>query len=154
MSRPTRRRTPKQPIGWREWVAFPDVGVPAIKAKIDTGARTSALHAYRLKVPKGEGVARFEIHPVQRKRTPAIPVELPIHGYKTIRSSNGQQQRRPVVLLTVEAGEERFEIEVTLTSRDAMGFRLLLGRSAIAGRFMVDVSKSYMLGRPDPYSGM
>jgi hypothetical protein len=136
-------------------VAFPEIDVPAIKAKVDTGARTSALHAHRLRVSKDESTARFEVHPVQRKKTPAIPVELPIAGFRRIRSSNGQQQRRPVVLTQVEAGGERWEIEVTLTSRDAMGFRLLLGRSAIAGRFVVDVSKSYLLGRPEsPYSGM
>jgi hypothetical protein len=156
MSQPSRRhRAPKAPIGWREWVAFPDIDVEAIKAKIDTGARTSALHAYRLHMAKDESTVRFEVHPLQRKKTPAIPVELPIAGFRRIRSSNGQQQRRPVVHLDVEAGGERWEIEVTLTSRDAMGFRLLLGRSAIAGRFMVDVSKSYLLGRPEsPYSGM
>lgn len=155
MSNPTRRRrTPKVPIGWREWVAFPDLGVDAIKAKVDTGARTSALHAHRLRLSKDESTARFEIHPVQRKKSPAIAVEVPVVGFRKIRSSNGQQQRRPVVLLDVAAAGERWEIEVTLTARDAMGFRLLLGRSAIAGRFLVDASKSYLLGRPEPYSGM
>ena len=151
---PRRRKVPKVPIGWREWVAFPEVGVDAIKAKIDTGARTSALHAHRLRVSSDESTARFEIHPVQRKKTPAIPVELPVADFRTIRSSNGQQQRRPVVLLSVEAGAERWEIEVTLTARDAMGFRLLLGRSAVAGRFLVDPARSYLLGRPEAYSGM
>ena len=136
-------------------MAFPDIGVEAIKAKVDTGARTSALHAHRLHLSKDESTVRFEVHPLQRKKAPAIPVELPVAGFRRIRSSNGQQQRRPVVLLEVDAGDERWEIEVTLTSRDAMGFRLLLGRSAIAGRFVVDVSKSYLLGRPESaYSGM
>lgn len=159
MSRPrrprTRPRVPKQPIGWREWVSFPDLGVDAIKAKIDTGARTSALHAHRLTVARRDGieVARFEIHPVQRKPTPSIQTELEVVDWRVVRSSNGLRQRRPVVVTDVVAGEHRWEIELTLTSRDSMGFRLLLGRSAVAGRFLVDVARSYVLGRPGTEPG-
>jgi hypothetical protein len=132
-------------------VSFPELGVDAIKAKVDTGARTSALHAHRLRVVETETgpVARFEIHPVQKRRIPSIPAELPITDWRDIRSSNGQRQRRPVVVTELLAGDERWEVELTLTSRDEMGFRLLLGRTAIGGRFLVDVSRSYLLGRPD-----
>ena len=132
-------------IGWREWVGLPDLGIKTIKAKVDTGARTSALHAHRLRVVEtgGRPVARFEIHPVQKRRTPSIAAELPITDWRDIRSSNGQRQRRPVVVAELVAGEERWEVELTLTSRDEMGFRLLLGRTAIGGRFLVDVSLLY-----------
>ncbi|MEX1279178.1 MAG: RimK/LysX family protein [Acidimicrobiia bacterium] len=154
MSRPPtrpRRRVPRTTIGWREWVSFPELGVDAIKAKVDTGARTSALHAHRLRVVETDAgpVARFEIHPIQKRRTPSIPAELPITDWRNIRSSNGLHQRRPVVVTELVAGDERWEVELTLTSRDEMGFRLLLGRTAIGGRFLVDVSRSYLLGRPD-----
>ena len=141
-----RRGLPETVIGWREWVSLPELGVDAIRAKVDTGARTSAIHAYRLKTTEDE--ARFEIHPIQRKSTPSIPVEVPIVEWREVRSSNGQVQRRPVIRTTIAAGEHRWEAELTLTSRDAMGFRMLLGRTAITGRFLVDVSHSHLLGRP------
>jgi hypothetical protein len=141
-----RRPPPDRIIGWREWVALPDLGVDRIRAKIDTGAKTSALHAHRLRTT--EDVASFEIHPVQRKATPSIPTELPIVDWREIRSSNGQVQRRPVVSTTITAGDLSWEIELTLTSRDAMGFRMLLGRRAIHGRFLVDVARSHVLGQP------
>ena len=141
-----RRGRPEAVIGWREWVALPTLGVDAIRAKVDTGARTSALHAYRLKT-SGD-VARFEIHPIQRKSKPSIPVEVPIVEWREVRSSNGQVQRRPVIHTEIAAGEHRWEVELTLTSRDAMGFRMLLGRTAIKGRFLVDVAHSHLLGKP------
>lgn len=152
MSKPRypRRRSQRIPIGWREWVAFPEFGVPAIEAKIDTGARTSALHAHRLRVVrKGKlELARFEIHPKAGSPRPAFKVEAEVIDWRQIRSSNGQIQNRPVILTEVMLGTERWEIEVTLTSRDAMGFRLLLGRTAIAGRFVVDVARSRTQPRP------
>ena len=140
-------------IGWREWVALPELGVPAIKAKIDTGARSSALHAFGLRVFERDGVetARFEVHPLQRdNRTRAI-VEQPVVEHRLIRSSSGHESLRPVIATPVEILGQRFEIELTLTNRDAMGFRMLLGRASLRHRFWIDPGRSFLGGkRPSP----
>jgi len=140
-----RRRSARKPVGWREWVSFPTLDVDTIEAKIDTGARTSALHAHRLRVVVKRGVetARFEIHPVAGSARPSIKTEAEVVDWRRVRSSSGHLQHRPVILTDVVLGDQRWEIEVTLTSRDAMGYRLLLGRTAIAGRFVVDVARSH-----------
>ena len=117
-----------------------------IKAKIDTGARTSSLHAFKLKItddPDGP-VARFELHPIQRSRSEAVPVVSRIIEFRKVRSSNGKLERRPVILTTLQIGEVAYPIEVTLTSRDEMGFRMLLGRAAIRHRFVVDPGRSFL----------
>jgi hypothetical protein len=153
---PKKRRPPKTAparqiiIGWREWVALPELGGAIVKAKIDTGARTSALHAFGLRVlDRGPGqVASFELHPRQRSRADALRVECPVHSFKQVRSSNGRVERRPVIVSSVRLGALSWPIEVTLTSRDAMGFRMLLGRAAVRRRFLVDPGKSYLLGTP------
>ena len=139
----------KHVLGWREWVRFPDLGVDRIKVKVDTGARTSALHAFGLEEIEREGTtyAKFEIHPVQRRSRPALPVELPILGRRRIRDSGGRVEERPVVEVAIELAGQRWPIEVTLTRRDMMGFRMLLGRRAIRGRFVVDPGSSYQAER-------
>ena len=133
-------------IGWREWVSLPDLKVPKIKAKVDTGARTSALHAFRLKVrsvPGGE-VATFEVHPTQNSRVGTVKVQVPITGWKEVRSSNGETQRRPVIRTKVKVGNRSWPIDITLTNRDEMGFRMLLGRSAVRRRYLVDAGQSFV----------
>lgn len=135
-------------IGWREWAHLPELGVGRVKAKIDTGARTSALHAFGLEIVRDgeQDVAVFELHPTQRSTAGAVPVRVPIIGYRKVRPSTGKAERRPVVATDVVVGEHKFTIELTLTSRDAMGFRMLLGRRAISGRYLVDSSRSFLAG--------
>lgn len=143
-----RPRVQREVIGWREWVALPDCGVSRIKAKVDTGARTSALHAFRLQqfVEDDTLWARFEIHPDQRSARNAHTVTLPIVEHRRIRSSNGVVQNRPVVRTTLEVLGQRFPIDLTLTNRDEMGFRMLIGRAALRRRFLVDPTRSYYGG--------
>jgi len=137
-------------IGWREWLALPDFGIAAVKAKVDTGARSSALHAHGLRFEMRDGVeiALFEIHPVQRKSTPSLSVEAVVVDRRRITSSGGQQEIRPVIIAQVELMERKWPIELTLTKRDAMGFRMLLGRQAVRRRFVVNPGRSYLGGRP------
>lgn len=133
-------------IGWREWVSLPGLGVNAIKAKIDTGARTSALHAYGVRVETidGKEVVHFRVYPVQRQRRGAIRVTAPLVGWKVIRSSSGHSSRRPVIRTTLGWMGQRWPIEITLTNRDQMGFRMLLGRQAIRRHAIVDPARSYI----------
>jgi hypothetical protein len=136
--------------GWREWVGLPDLGVEHIKAKLDTGARSSALHAFDLEEFERDGVAwlRFSIHPWQGSAEDARTVELPVHDRRVVRSSNGQVQKRYVVRMSMRLLDQTFEADVSLTRRDAMGFRLLIGREALRKRFVVDSGSSYLGGRP------
>jgi len=136
-------------LGWREWVALPELGVGAIKAKLDTGARTSSLHAFRLKrfTRDGEAMVRFEVHPVQRSTQGTRTVEALVVEERSVRSSSGQEERRPVIVTDLELGGERWPIELTLTRRDAMGFRMLLGRQALRKRAVVDPGRSFVTGR-------
>lgn len=143
---PRRRPAARLPlIGWREWVALPDFGVERIKVKVDTGARTSSLHAFALKSFRRDDRSwvRFQIHPAQRHSVPSIEVEAPVLEYRTIRSSNGKASRRPVIVTAVILLGQSWPIELTLASRDQMGFRMLLGREAIRNRFLVDTGGSY-----------
>lgn len=137
-------------IGWREWLALPDFGIAAVKAKVDTGARSSALHAHGLsfEMRDGEEMALFEIHPVQRKPAPSFCVEAVVVDRRRVTSSGGQQEIRPVIIAQVELMDRKWPIELTLTRRDAMGFRMLLGRQAVRRRFVVDPGRSYLGGGP------
>jgi hypothetical protein len=145
-----RRVRSKVTLGWREWIAIPDHDVEWIKTKVDTGARTSALHAHGLRrfEREGEQWVRFRIQPWQRSARDARSVELPVAETRHVRSSSGHPENRPVVHLTVSIAGREVPIEVTLTRRDQMGFRMLLGRQAVRGRFLVDPSRSYVGGRP------
>jgi hypothetical protein len=136
-------------VGWREWVVLPSLGVRAVKAKIDTGACSSALHAFDIceYVDRGQPRVRFSVHPYQRKTAPTIIVESDLVEYRNVRSSGGHVTRRPVIVATIRLVGQEWPIELTLVSRDAMGFRMLLGRQAIAERFAVDPSRSYLGGR-------
>lgn len=137
-------------IGWREWVSLPDLGIRRIKAKVDTGARSSSMHAFRVEVFEREGArwVRFEVHPVQRNSKRTVQAEAPVLEYRSVRSSSGKATLRPVIVTNVELLGFVWPVELTLANRDAMGFRMLLGRQAFRGRFLVDGGKSYYGGKP------
>lgn len=136
--------------GWREWVSLPDLGVPWIKAKLDTGARSSAIHAFDLEEFERDGAAwvRFSVHPWQRSAEDAVDVELPVHDRRAVRSSSGHADERYVVLMDVRLLDRVVTTEMTLSRRDEMGFRLLIGREALRQGFLVDAGRSYLGGRP------
>ena len=142
-------KVPLVPIGWREWVALPTLGIGAIKAKVDTGARSSSLHAIEIRKLWRDGklVVRFKIHPNQRDAQTTIVAEADVLEYRSVKSSGGHETHRPVIRTDVELMGRRWPVELTLVSRDAMGFRMLLGRQAIRGRFLVDSEHSYLAGR-------
>lgn len=146
---PGRPKAPPETLGWREWAGLPDLGVARIKAKLDTGARTSSLHAFDLERFRRRGVemVRFEIHPRQRSARDAVLVEAPISDERWVRNSGGQRELRPVIETTVVLGERTWPIELTLTRRDQMGFRMLLGRQALRKRALVDPGRSFQAGK-------
>ncbi len=149
-TKPTRTRPPLTTVGWREWVALPDWSVPWLKAKIDTGARTSALHAFDIETIEhdGERWARFAIHPWQDTSQDEVVIEAPLVDHRAVRSSSGSQGERPVVRTTIELAGRTVSLEVTLTRRDEMGFRMLIGRQALRRAYVVDPARSYLGGRP------
>ena len=153
---PSKAQPVKLPIiGWREWVQLPDLGIAKVKAKIDTGARSSSLHASDLKYEErdGEKWVRFKVHPRQRSSAAPVVTQAKILEFRKVRSSNGHVTQRPVILTNVHVLDEHWEIELTLANRDAMGFRMLLGREAIRGRLLVDSGASYLSGVPKRLKG-
>jgi len=152
------RLPPKEPlkVGWREWVALPDLRVDAIKAKIDTGARTSALHAYRIEPFRRAGAlwVRFQLHPIQRSEAIRVACEARAIDERTVRNSGGGVERRYIIKTLLKLGETSWPIELALANRDQMGFRMLLGRTALQGRALIDPGRAYLLGaravRPRP----
>ncbi|MBT8493625.1 MAG: RimK/LysX family protein, partial [Deltaproteobacteria bacterium] len=118
-------------------------------AKVDTGARTSALHAEDVKIVRrgSKRFARFTVCPTQRSSKGKVQVRAPLVGERQVRSSNGEVETRPVVRTTIQCGADSWEIEITLTKRDVMGFRMLLGRQAIRGHAVVDPGRSYVAGK-------
>ena len=138
-----------QTIGWREWVALPSLGVTAVKAKVDTGALSSALHAYDIELFACDGrtMVRFKLHPFQRNHRHAVSASAPLVDHRWIRSSSGHRALRPAIVTAVELGGLWWETELTLTNRDPMGFRMLLGRRSLRRRFLVDPGRSYVCGR-------
>lgn len=136
-------------IGWREWVAFSHLGIPAIKAKIDTGARTSALHTFRLEefTEKGRAKVRFWIHPLQRRTDVELVCIADIVDRRVVSDSGGHREARFVIHTPVRLHGREWVIEITLTNREDMLFRMLLGRSAlVAGSMIIDPSASYLAG--------
>ena len=141
---------PTTVAGWREWVSLPDLGVDWVKAKLDTGARSSAIHAFDIHeyAENGQDWVRFSIHPWQRSADDSVEVTLPVHDRRVVRSSSGHEAERYVVLMKVRLIDRVVTAEVTLSSRDQMGFRLLIGREALRPDLLVDSGRSYLGGRP------
>lgn len=139
-------------VGWREWVALPELGLPAIKAKVDTGAKTSALHAFYTEAYEEQGVkmVRFGIHPVRNKPELEIVCQAPIKDIRQVTDSGGHKEMRYVIESDVIIGEHRWPIELTLTNRDTMMFRMLLGRRAMERQILVDPGASYVAGKLQP----
>jgi hypothetical protein len=134
-------------VGWREWVTLPGIGVPWIKAKLDTGARSSALHAFDLEELAGGERVRFRVRPWQHSEEDVVEVECPVHDRRSVRSSSGHTEERIVVLLELELFGRTVTAETTLSNRDQMGFRMLVGREALRQGFIVDPGESFLAGR-------
>jgi len=136
--------------GWREWVSLPGIGVPWIKAKMDTGARTSAIHAFDIEEFEKDGApwVRYSIHPWQKIDSGAVEVESKVYDVRTVRSSSGHTAERFVVMMDIRLVDRTFTAEMTLSRRDEMGFRMLVGRQALRQGFVVDPGSSYLGGRP------
>ncbi|MGD9849951.1 MAG: ATP-dependent zinc protease [Nitrospirales bacterium] len=132
-------------IGWREWAALPDLGVDRIKAKIDTGARTSAIHAFDIQLYKkrGRDWVRFTIQPEQRNATNKQLCTCPVREIRMVTNSGGVREQRFVIETLLTMGDQSWPIEITLANRDQMGFRMLLGRTAIKGHFLVNPGRSF-----------
>jgi len=136
-------------IGWREWLVLPTLSIGKIKAKVDTGARTSALHAFWVDAYKKDHQqwVRFAIHPLQNNTDVVIECDAPVKDRRMVTDSGWHKQRRYVIETPVCLGMHTIDAELTLTDRDTMRFRMLLGRTAINGRFLVDSSASYLYGQ-------
>ncbi|MDD2659072.1 MAG: ATP-dependent zinc protease [Methylococcales bacterium] len=147
----TRISTSLPLLGWREWVGLPELNIEQIKAKIDTGARSSALHAFAIDPYRkgGQRWVMFSIHPRQRHSDMSIECHAPIKDRRLVSDSGGHKQRRYVIETQIILGQSIFTAEMTLTNRDSMLFRMLIGRTAMSKRFIVDPNASYVQGKPE-----
>lgn len=139
----------KDLVGWREWASLPDLGIKYLKCKIDTGARSSALHAFYVEPFEKNGIqrVRFGIHPRQRNVDKVVECVSDIIDERIVTDSGGHKEKRIVIQTTVVMAKHVFPVEMTLTNRDTMRFRMLLGRTAMANRFIVDPGASYLFGK-------
>jgi hypothetical protein len=135
-------------FGWREWVMLPELNLPAIKAKVDTGARTSALHAFAVSPYMQNNIqhVEFKIHPLQGDVETVVTCQAKVIDNRVVTDSGGHKENRWVIESLLSIGDHSWPIEITLTARDNMKFRMLLGRNAIKNRALVDSSKSYLVG--------
>ncbi|MCB1689591.1 MAG: ATP-dependent zinc protease [Halioglobus sp.] len=140
----------KKPLGWREWIGFPDLNITRVKAKIDTGARTSALHAFRVEpfIRDEQQWVRFAIHPIQGDTETVVESEAPVKDQRVVRDSGGHEEMRYVIETAISIGEDTIQAEVTLTDRDSMLFRVLLGRTALRANYVIHPGKSYLQSKP------
>ncbi len=138
----------KRVLGWREWVALPDLTIPHIKAKVDTGAKTSALHAYYVEQFDRNGApwVRFGVHPLQASLDDVVHCEAPVKEIRRVTDSGGHAEMRVVIETSIAIDNQVRVIELTLTDRETMMFRMLLGRSALKRFFVVDSGRSFVLG--------
>jgi len=136
-------------FGSEEWFSFPDLGIPTIKARVDSGAKTSALHAINITpfLKDGANWVKFDINPIQNNLKTVLHCEAPLVDKRIVKSSSGFREQRYVIQTTLDMGKDSWPIEMTLTNRDSMGFRMLLGREAMSGRVLVDPEQIYMLGQ-------
>ncbi|MEO9653951.1 ATP-dependent zinc protease family protein [Marinomonas sp.] len=135
-------------IGCEEWCAFPSLAIPAVKARVDSGAKTSSLHAINIKKFKrdGEHWVKFDVHPLQKNRKTKVRCEEKILDHRVIKSSSGDKEKRPVIQTLLTLGEHTWQVEVTLTDRDSMGYRMLLGREAMIGRILINPEGECLFG--------
>lgn len=139
-------------IGWEEWIALPELKLPAIRAKVDTGAKTSALHAFMVEKIIEDGVPKvhFGIHPIPQRPEIEVFCKAPLVDEREIISSNGQAELRYVIRTMAQFGKKKWPIEITLTDRETMAYRMLIGRSAMKGKLLVVPEKSFTLGALSP----
>ncbi len=138
-------------LGWREWVGLPDLNIARIKAKVDTGARSSALHAFMLDPYKkgSEDWIMFAIHPEQGNTNLIVECHAPIKDRRIVSDSGGHKQRRYVIETQLRLGQTSLKAEVTLTNRDSMLFRMLLGRTALSHHYLIAPNESFLQGEPN-----
>ena len=137
-------------VGWREKIALPEIGIHFIRCKIDTGARTSSLHAFDVETFERDGIqhVRFAVHPLRRNDDKVVLCEAEVTGFRDVTNSGGLAEHRPVIRTPIVMAGRRWEIEVNLTDRATMGYRMLLGRSAMQGTVFVDPAASYRWPKP------
>ena len=137
-------------LGSEEWCSFPEIGIPAIKARVDSGAKTSALHAINIApfLKAEENWVKFDINPIQNNLKTVIHCEAKLIDKRIVKSSSGFREQRYVIQTNINIGNDTWPIEMTLTNRDSMGFRMLLGREAMSGRILVDPEQKYLLKQP------
>ena len=145
------KKAPLPIIGWREWIDFPDLNIFRIKGKTDTGARSSCLHAFHIHPVQREGkeFVQFQVHPCQRNSRITVQAEAELLDWRHVTNSGGHSQLRPVIATPIFLNGQTWDIELTLTNRDVMGFRLLLGREALRKRFLVNPGRSFLLSKKE-----
>lgn len=146
------RKKEKTTIGWREFISLPDLGVDSIKVKVDTGARTSSIHVSEVKIiTRGENeYAHFVVHPKQKSAKPEVKAKAKVIEHRKVTSSTGHASVRPVIKTKMVIGGKKREIELTLVNRDMMGFRMLLGREAVRGEYIIDPGMSFLVSEKKP----